>query len=285
MQNNNKISVLINTLNEENNIRNCLESVKWADELIVVDMYSDDKTVEIAKEYTDKIYYFERLGYADPARQYALEKATNSWILVIDADEMVPVGLKRELEKIMKYGIADVVRIPRNNYIFGHLMKGTGWGALQDMHYRFFKRDYVSFNGKIHAFTEITDDAKIYEIKNPKNGFIHFNHIDIEYFIEKLNRYTTIEAKNMFNNDKKPPKTFLEELFRIIYEFFNRFFIKGGYKDGFLGFYLALLMGAYRASAYFKYRLMVKYSSEVPKNKILKLYGEISRETTRNFKK
>ena len=68
MTKNVEISILIHTLNEERNIRNCLETVKWADEIIIIDMYSDDKTVEIAKEYTDKIFYHERMGYADPAR-------------------------------------------------------------------------------------------------------------------------------------------------------------------------------------------------------------------------
>ncbi len=89
-----KISVLINTFNEERNIKNCLESVSWADEIIIVDMYSDDKTVDIAKNYTDKIYYFERMGYADPARQFALKKATHEWVLIVDADEMVPLELR-----------------------------------------------------------------------------------------------------------------------------------------------------------------------------------------------
>ena len=83
-----KISVSINTFNEERNIKNCLESVKWADEIVIVDMYSTDKTVKIAKEYTDKIFYFENLGYADPAREFARNKTTNEWILDIDADEV-----------------------------------------------------------------------------------------------------------------------------------------------------------------------------------------------------
>jgi len=120
------VSVLIHTLNEERNIRNCLETVIWAEEIIVVDMYSDDKTVEIAREYTDKIFYFERVGYADPARKFALERATKPWILVVDADELVPRRLYEELKNIIEKDLADVVYIPRNNYFFGEILKGTG---------------------------------------------------------------------------------------------------------------------------------------------------------------
>ena len=94
------VSVLIHTLNEERNIRNCLETVIWAEEIIVVDMYSDDKTVEIAREYTDKIFYFERVGYVEPARKFALERATKPWILVVDADELVPRKLYEKLKEV-----------------------------------------------------------------------------------------------------------------------------------------------------------------------------------------
>lgn len=140
-----KISVLINTYNEERNIRNCLESVKWADEIVIVDMYSEDKTTTIAREYTDKIYFFERMGYVEPARQFVLEKASNDWILLLDADEMVPKKLRDKLLDIAKNDLGDVIYIPRKNYFFGYLMKGTGFGAIQDKQPRFFKKKLSLF--------------------------------------------------------------------------------------------------------------------------------------------
>ncbi len=89
------VSVLVHTLNEEKNIRHCLETVKWASEIVIIDMYSDDKTTEIASEYTDKIFYHERMDFADPARDSsAWKKASNRWVLILDADEMVPFRLK-----------------------------------------------------------------------------------------------------------------------------------------------------------------------------------------------
>jgi len=276
------ISVLINTFNEEKNIRNCLETVKWADEIIIVDMYSEDKTVEIAKEYTDKIYFFERMGYVEPARQFALERATNDWVLVVDADELVPLKLKNKLIEIMEKNLADVVYIPLNNYFFGKLMQGTGWGALQDMHPRFFRKSFVSFSEAIHNIFKINKNARIYYIYDPETGFIHFNYIDVEHFIDKLNRYTTIEAKNMFN-DIKPVPSFGKFLTKLLKELVNRFLRKEGFKDGLYGFSLTILMVAYHTSSYLKYKIMTKFNSDNPREKILMEYSNIAKNIIKEY--
>ena len=113
------ISVFINTLNEAKRIRNCLESVRWADEIVVVDMHSDDDTVAIAREFTDKIFLFDRVGYCEPARKFAVEKTRAQWILNLDADEIVTVGLKNELLRVVQEGRWDAVHIPRVNYFWG----------------------------------------------------------------------------------------------------------------------------------------------------------------------
>ena len=97
-----KISVFIITLNEAKNIRSCLESIRWADEIVVVDMKSDDATSAIAKEYTEKVFSFERTGYCEPARQYAYEQTTGEWILNLDADELMTAPLRDELRRIVK---------------------------------------------------------------------------------------------------------------------------------------------------------------------------------------
>ena len=96
-----KISVFINVLNEAQKIRSCLQSVQWVDEIVIVDMHSDDETVAIAREFTDKIFYFDRIGYCEPARKFAAEKTQGEWILNIDADEIVTLGLKHELLRII----------------------------------------------------------------------------------------------------------------------------------------------------------------------------------------
>jgi glycosyltransferase involved in cell wall biosynthesis len=278
------ISVLIHTFNEEKNIRNCLETVKWADEIIIVDMYSDDKTVEIAKEYTHKIYFFERVGYVEPARQFALEKATHEWILVVDADELVPLKLKNKLIEIMEKNLADVVFIPRNNYFFGRLMQGTGWGALQDYQPRFFKKNFVSFSEAIHDIFRINKNARIYYIDDPEAGFIHFNYVDVEHFLDKLNRYTTIEARNMFKGIKQAP-SLGKFLLKLLIEILIRFIKGKGYKDGLYGFSLTILMIAYHTSSYLKYKIMKKFNLENPREKILIEYNEIAKKIIEEYKK
>ena len=277
------VSVVINTFNEEKNIKNCLETVKWAEEIIIVDMYSDDKTVDIARDYTDKIFFFERMGYADPAREYALSKATKNWVLIVDADELVPVKLYRRLKEIIENDLADVVMIPRNNYFFGTLLKGTGWGPLQDMLPRFFKRGYMELSPAVHSIFRIEPSARILKIENPEEGFMHFNYIDVEHFIEKLNRYTTIEAKNMFDGIK-PNYGFMNLLLRLTKEFVRRFFYKKGYTDGINGFGLTVLMLAYHTTSFLKYRLMKKYATINPREEILRKYQGIAQEVIAEYK-
>lgn len=275
------ISVLINTFNEEKNIRNCLESVKWADEIIIVDMYSDDRTVEIAREYTDKIYMHKRMGYADPARQFALEKASNEWILVVDADEIVPIELRNRLIEIAESGKYDAVLIPRINYFFGYKMKGTGWGPLQDMQVRFFKKKFMQYGTRIHNFSNLDPSARVYKLKDESLGFIHFNYIDVEHFLEKLNRYTTIEAKNAVDAGEKFSVTKL--LIIILKEFINRFIRRKGYADGFQGFALSMLMVTYRLSASLKHYLIEKYSSDQVREKILNQYNQIASNEIKKY--
>lgn len=272
-----KVSVVMHTLNEEKNIRNCLETVKWADEIILVDMYSDDRTVDIASEYTDKIFFFERLGYADPARKFSLGKTSNEWVLSIDADELVPKKLKDSLSRIMEENLADVVYIPHNNYFFGSLMEGTGWGALQDKHARFYKKGFLNYTDKVHAFIKIDEKARIMEINNPEEGFIHFNYIDAEHFIDKLNRYTTIEAKNLF--DEGEDVTSFQLMRRVLGEFKWRYVDLKGYKEGFRGFSLSLMMSMYKLSTYVKLKIMKRYNSQNPREKILEDYQKIADKT------
>lgn len=269
------VSVVINTLNEEKNIRNCLETVKWAEEIVLVDMHSDDRTVEIAKEFTDKIFFHERMGYADPARQFALEKASHEWVLSLDADEQVPRKLKDRLLAVQEGDEADLVYVPHNNYFFGHLMQGTSWGALQDKHPRFYKKQFVRYSERVHDIFQIVNNPRIMSINDPEEGFIHFNYIDLEHFLDKLNRYTTIEAKNIFSGQKAEISTF-KLIYKVIHEFLSRFILHGGYKDGTQGFYLSCLMSAYHISTFAKIRLMKKFNSLNPRDEIVKIYSEIA---------
>ncbi|WP_332237866.1 glycosyltransferase family 2 protein [Sporolactobacillus sp. KGMB 08714] len=272
---NKKISVLINTFNEEKNIRNCLESVKWADEIIIVDMFSEDNTVKIASEYTNKIFYFKRMGFADPARQFALEKATNEWILVVDADELITQDLRKYLIKCIENDEYDALWIPRKNYFFGEEMTGTGWGPSQDKQMRFYKKKFMSYSDQIHKFVNLSSEARVSIIKDKNLNIIHFNYLSVEQFIHKLNKYTTIEAKQLKNTDKV--STFRIFLICII-EFLKRYFKRKGYKDGATGFSLSILMTSYRASSLLKHNYLIKYNSDNIEDKVRNIYSTIAKK-------
>lgn len=282
-----KVSVLINTLNEEKNIRNCLESVKWADEIVIVDMHSDDHTVEIAREYTDKIFFFKRMGYADPARQFALEQASCEWVLVVDADEIVPLKLKNKLQEVMEKDLGDVINIPHNNYFAGKQIQHMGWGPLQDLHPRFFKKKYLYFGDRIHDFINISEDARHYNLTDPQVGFLHFSYLDFEHYIDKaLNHYTTIEAKNIFEGKKQGYKlgeSVLGILFRLFRGFFDVYVRDKGYKDGFRGLSLSFLSVIYNLIVYLKLGLMKEYNTINTREKIRGEYQKITDEVLSEY--
>jgi len=133
-----KISAVINTRNESENIFDCLNSLKFCDEIVVVDMESTDNTKEIAKQFTDKVFDHPMVGYVEPARNFAISKAIGDWILVIDADERIPKTLAIKLEEIAEKNEIDYVRIPRQNLIFGQWVRHSRWWP--DFNIRFFKK-------------------------------------------------------------------------------------------------------------------------------------------------
>ncbi len=247
-----KISAVINTLNEEENLPFALRSVRsWVDEIVVVDMHSEDRTVDIAREYGAKVFFHERAGFADPARAYAVGKATGDWILILDADELVPEPLSRHLQEIANNNRADVVKIPWLNYLLGAPLMHTYWGPEQDKHERFFRHGMLQTSAKVHKFLELVPGARVLELAYaPGLAVVHFNYLDTSQFVEKLNRYTTIEAQQASGRGE------VANVWRAIYrsarEFLVRYLYKQGYRDGWRGLYLSGLMAMYRWTTYAK---------------------------------
>lgn len=255
-----KISVVINTFNEERNIRNCLECLKWADEIVVVDMHSDDRTAEIAREYTDKVFMHERLGFADPARQFALEKATGDWVFSVDADELVPLKLRDALLGIARADLYDVVMVSFQYYFFGCKAAGNGWGAAQTWVPRFFKKGSLTYASAVHDFTRISNNARVHRLMDPECAIIHLHCLGVERFLDKVNLYTTIEARQSFAAGKRLSVPRL--LFDVAKEFARRFVWKKGYRDGFMGLAMAMMMVSYRFSSALKLYVLRRYGVE-----------------------
>lgn len=263
----NKISCVIHTFNSEKYLRECLSSVAWCDEIVIVDMHSTDKTLDIAKKFGAKIYMHENVGYADPARAFGLSKCSYDWVLALDSDELIPKQLKDRLLQEIAQDKFNVFNISRRNFFFGKELLGSGWSYKDDLIPRFFKKGFLTYGNEVHNFTKISDNAKIGSIIGKDISIIHFNYDSVNQFIRKLNTYTDNEVNSTKYNYKGTPAR------KIIYHFFReilgRFIYKKGYKDGWLGLYLSFAMAFYRASAVAK--------SNLPnENDVVKTYNKLA---------
>lgn len=248
------ISVVINTWNEEHNLPWAIRSARsWADEIVVVDMHSQDRTRDIAEQLGARVYLHEWLGFADPARAFAIAQSRGDFVLLLDADEMIPEPLSRRLRQIAaddgsqaeRY---DIARIARVNYLLGDKLNHTGWGPSQDRLLRFFRRGSLSTTATIHDFLQPAPGARICELPNePELSIIHFNYLDVSHFIDKLNRYTTVEAQQA--RQRGQHASIWGTTRQAARELYRRYLLKQGYRDGWRGFYLAALMALYRVGA------------------------------------
>lgn len=252
-----RISAVVISRNEEDNIAGCLETLLWCDEIILVDMESEDRTVEIARKFTDHIFPHPKVPAFDIAKQYAVEQATGEWILLIDADEMVPISLAEELRCKSLDEHTCIVKIPFRHYILGSCAEYTGWGYTPLP--RFFRKDSVYFTGILHDYMHRMDGARAIKLDSKRENCIeHFAYRDSSHFAEKLNRYTTIEAMHLY--DGRVPYSSFRLLASASREFVRRYFLGKGYKEGVRGFSLSLMMAFYRALTFIK--LWEKYEFE-----------------------
>ncbi len=242
------VSVVINTLNEEKNISKAIASVKgFADEIVVCDMESSDNTVKIAKDLGAKIITHKKVGYVEPARNYAISKSSGDWILILDADEEVSDNLIKKLKEIVKKPTADYYRIPRKNIIFGKWIKHSRWWP--DYNIRFFKKGFVSWNEVIHS-VPITQGEGADLPDKEEYAIIHHNYKSIDQYIERLVRYTTIQSEGLMKNGYV--FSWKDIISKPLGEFLSRFFAGEGYKDGFHGLTLCLLQSFSEIILYLK---------------------------------
>lgn len=232
-----QISVVINTFNEEKNIERAVNSVKWADEILICDMHSDDNTLAIAKKLGVRVVSRQRSEYVEPARNFAISKASNEWVLVLDPDEEVTETLRKRLIEIAsKMQQIDYVRIPRKNLIFGKWMQASMWWP--DLNIRFFKKGKVEWSNEIHRPPK-TIGTGLDLPSEEKLAITHHNYQTISQFITRMDRYTTVEAKQLFKQNYELRWQDLIE--KPLSEFLSRFFANRGYQDGLHGLALSLL--------------------------------------------
>jgi glycosyltransferase involved in cell wall biosynthesis len=230
-----RVSVVINTLNEAKNIGDCVASVRWADQIIVVDMLSDDQTRDLASGLGCEVYSHERTGYVEPARAFAVSKARNDWVFILDADERCSPALaewiKCNLPKVAFAGVA----IPRRNFIKGRWARCCGW--YPDKQLRLLKRHGAYFPTEIHQAPRLP--GKIFEISG--KSAICINHLAVFSMQDRLGkqlRYSGVSADALYAKGKKcsAPSLFG----RVIWSFLAAYFLRRGFMNGSTGLVLSL---------------------------------------------
>lgn len=232
-----KLSVVIIARNEEEDIVRCLRSVEWADERIVVDSGSTDQTVALARKHATKVLDHPFTDFATQ-RNWALEQTTHDWVLMVDADEVVPDELRREIVATIENPTCHGYYLPRIDYTFGKWLR---YGETRKKTFailRLARKDKGTWKNPIH---------EVWDIKEPTGKLaaplLHYSHPDLEEFIEKLNRYTTTDAQTLF---EQGVRTAWWSVF--VYpaaKFFVNYILKLGMLDGVHGFIFAMLMSWY----------------------------------------
>lgn len=232
------LSIVISAYNEEKKIEDCLRSASFADEIIFVDNTSSDKTVEIAKKYTSKIFKRANNPMLNVNKNFGFSKASGDWILSLDADERVSEELKKEIKSaINKESQANGYWIPRKNIIFGKWIKHTGW--YPDYQLRLIRRGKGKFPEQ-HVHEMIKVGGNIGKLNNP---IVHYNYETIFQFLNKLAIYIPSEANRKLREGYRVKTQ--DAISFPVKEFMSRFFARKGYKDGLHGLVLSLLMAFY----------------------------------------
>lgn len=245
------LSVVLNTKNSQRFLRECLQSIKnIADEIIVVDMKSEDDTLKIAKEFKAKIYQYPHpeVGYADPAREFAFSKASGEWILMIDSDESMSEKLTSAIKKITlgkphNLPTADAYYLARRNYIFNKAIEKAGW--YPDYQMRLWKKGVIKWHPQVHSVPEILSNSAYFPA-DKNYAIIHHNYQEISQFINRANRYSDFAAADL--HQKKTTPTITPQI--LWNSFFDEFFRRGFQDEGILegnhGIVLSLMQAQYQ---------------------------------------
>ena len=259
------LSVMVMTKNEEKNISECLESVAWAKDIIVLDDCSTDRTQEIARRYTEHIVE-RKMDIEGRHRNYGYSLAKENWILSLDADERVSPELAEKIKKIVTQGSLTHgsltqastshtgFSVPRKNYIGSYWIQHGGWYPSGQL--KLFRKGTFRYQeDEVHPLA-ISEGSW----EDLKEDIIHYSYKNFEDFVSKLNNQSTREATKWIRTGRNMP--FGIACWRTIDRFFRNYFFKKGYKDGFIGFMLAIFASLYQILSYAKYWEMKKNGSK-----------------------
>jgi len=242
------LTVAVITKNEEANIADCLGSVhRWADEIIVVDDESTDRTVELSEKYADKIFH-RRMDNEGTHRNWAYAQAKNEWVLSLDADEYVTEELKQEISQVLSESEFQAYTIPLRNYIGDYWVRYSGWYPAGKL--RLFMKSRFKYE-EVEVHPRVFLEGKTGHLTK---DIVHKGYPDIEHFLASLNRQTTLEARKWIHTGRQ--MSLGRAIWRTLDRFPRSFIRKRGYKDGFIGFVIAFFASLYQIVSYMKYREM-----------------------------
>ena len=231
------ISAVILTKNEEANIVDCLESIDWCDELIVVDDYSTDRTLQVIKNFSSRIKIFQRNLDEDfsAQRNFGLSKVKGDWVLFVDADERLSNGLSGEIKDYLQSGGKDFsgFYIKRKDIIWGKELQHGETGNIRLL--RFAKKNAGDWHGKVHELWEI--NGKLGNFNMP---LLHYPHQTIWNFLREINHYTDVRAKELY--DRGIRTNFYKIILYPKAKFLLNYFLKLGFLDGIEGLVFAIMM-------------------------------------------
>ena len=230
-----QISVIVITLNEENSLKDCLESVKWVNEIILVDSGSTDGTLDIARQYTDKIFVEPDWQGYGVQKQRAQDKATGKWILSIDADERVSPELRKEIEAIIQKDTNAAYSMPILPFCFGRFIRHGGWYPAPKV--RLYPREKARYGSQqVHEKLEYNGEVPI---KQLKGDLLHYTYRDLEHYLVKSAHYAAAWAKQREAKGRKA--SLLQGGVHALTCFLRMYIFRAGFLDGKQGFLLAAL--------------------------------------------
>jgi glycosyltransferase involved in cell wall biosynthesis len=249
------LSVVVITKNEERNIAPCLETVQWADEMVVVDAESSDRTVPITRQYTDKVFVKPWPGFG-LQKNFGMTQASSDWILILDADERVTEELRGEAQACIegwRPGAPVAYRIPRRNYFYGAWVRGGG--VYPDYQVRLFRRGLAHYNDVAVHENLIVDG----EIGTLAGHLDHYTERRIQDHFKKFGLYTTLAAQEKAKTVRMVGWSDL--VFRPFVIWFKTYVLKQGFRDGVCGLIVCVFASMY---TFVKYAKLWDLTRQVP---------------------
>jgi glycosyltransferase involved in cell wall biosynthesis len=241
-----KIAVLILTYNEEKNIEECIRSASFADEVVVIDSGSNDRTKNLAESLGAKVYIQVLQSFA-AQRNFALEKTDAEWVFYLDADERLTEAAAKEIRQLVESEVQAAYEIKRMNIVFGQMMRYGGHGP--DYSLRLYPRKAVHWEGVVHENVVIA--LPTYQMQAVMH---HYTYTDWDRYFFKFNQYTTLTAKKLKENGKMASRT--DIVLHPIFGFLKFYILKQGFREGFLGFVMAVMHMFYTMVKYLKLRYL-----------------------------